>query len=98
MKIRFQAVCLKGEVYVFGGINNAQHFVRSVEKYSPTYNNWMVVTELFDNRQYFCACAFIDKVNFFGGNLYEQKRLTNSCLQFDTKQENWSDKRWKKNT
>ena len=33
----FQAVCLKGEIYVFGGINNGQHFVRSIEKYSPTY-------------------------------------------------------------
>ena len=94
----FQAVCLKGEVYVFGGINNAKHYVKCVEKYSPTHNNWMVVTELFDNRHYFCACAFMDKVYVFGGYFYKKKRLTNSCLQFDTKQENWSHKSWKKIT
>ena len=69
----FQAICLKGEVYTFGGINNAELFVRSVEKHSPTNKNWVVVTDLFNNRHYFCACAFMDKVFVFGGYFYEHK-------------------------
>ena len=34
----FKAVCLRGEVFTFGGRNNAKNFVKHVEKYSPSTN------------------------------------------------------------
>ena len=36
----FKAVCIKGEVYVFDGIDKNDIIVRSVEKYSPITNKW----------------------------------------------------------
>ena len=36
----FEAVCIKGEVYVFDGIDKNDIIVRSVEKYSPITNKW----------------------------------------------------------
>ena len=96
-----KAICLKGEVYVFGGRNNTSKLVRTVEKYSPSTNKWKKIAQMFDNRQNVCACAFMDKIFMFGGafqgrsilNYYYKK--TNSCLQFDTKQQSWSNKSWK---
>ena len=35
-----------------------------------------------DDREYFCVCAFMDKIFIIGGNIGD--RRTNSCLQFDT--------------
>ena len=37
-----------------------------------------------DNRDYFCACAFIDKIFIIGGEIDEVRTITNSCFQFDT--------------
>ena len=95
----FKAVCLKGEVYVFGGSNNDDNLVKIVEKYSPSRNTWKKVSKIFDDRQDFCACAFMDKIFMFGGEYFDKNRfvyeMINSCLQFDTKQQYWSDKSWK---
>ena len=91
----FEAVCLKGEVYVFGGIDNCENSLKSVEKYSPIFNEWSVVNNKFDKRQRFCACAFMDGIYVFGGYHFVSKELINSCLQLDTKKENWSRKKWK---
>ena len=50
---------------------------------------------MFDDREYFCACTFMDNV-FLIGSFHRQKcynsLVTNSCLRFDTTQENWTDK------
>ena len=96
----FKAVSLKGEVYVFGGSNDATYLVKIVEKYSPSTNTWKKVAKMFDDRKCFCACAFMNKIFLFGGQLCDENpfsyEITNSCLQFDIKQKNWSDKSWKK--
>ena len=42
-----------------------------------------------DDRDYFCACGFMDKIFFIGG--INNRVRTNTCLQFDT-----SDCSWKK--
>ena len=89
----FEAVCLKGEVYVFGGFNDDVNLVKTVEKYSPPTNTWTEIAETTDSRKEFCACAFMDKVFFFGGSCGND--VTNSCLQFDTKQVNCKDNIWK---
>ena len=88
-----KAVCIKGEVYVFGGIiYNDTHrtLITSVEKYSPSSNTWNRVADIYDYRQCYCACGFIDKIFVIGG--YNVGLMdTKSCLQFDTKDNRWKE-------
>ena len=58
----FKAVYLKGEVYIFGGVDNCCTYLTSVEKYSTSTNKWNIIANMFDERQFFCACAFMDKI------------------------------------
>ena len=67
----------------------------SVEKYSPTTNTWTVVGNMFDERKYFCACAFMDKIYILGGKIFKNNRTIKFCLQFNTRNDNFSDKSWK---
>ena len=91
------AVCLKGEVYLFGGRAADHGLIRTVDKYSPATNEWVKVADMpgevyryrvyFDVRQYFCACAFMDKIFIIGGyNRHLDKHFAmvyNHCVQFD---------------
>ena len=91
----FETVCLKGEVYVFGGYDNNLNWVSSIEKYSPATNSWKEISVLYDERCYFCVCAFMNKIFIFGGRVgygYSSVRTnTNTCLQFDTKDYKWTE-------
>ena len=80
----FEAVYLKGEVYVFGGRDDRFNLVMSVEKYSPSTDKWTSVTKMFDKRDRFCACGFMDNLYVFGG-------IFTSCLQFDTERKFWKE-------
>ena len=83
----YQAVCLKGEAYLFGKKNDRL----VADKYSPATDTWHELTDAFDDREKFCACAFVDKIYLFGGNLFETPfTALDSCLQFDPKQKSWS--------
>ena len=93
---RFEAVYSKGEVYLFGGRDKCSTQIMSVEKYSHSTNTWNEVTHMFDERTGFRACSFIDKIFVFGGCFLKTDHVTSSCLQFDTKEENFSDKIWRK--
>ena len=84
-----KAVYLKGKIYVFGGCNKTFNSVNSIEKYSTSNNKWTVVTNMFEERQYFCACSFMDKIFIFGGYCHQKGYTTISCVQFDTIKENW---------
>ena len=84
----FEAVCLKGEVYVFGGRNNANNLVKSVERYSFSTNIWKNNSNMFDERKNFCVCAFMNKIYIFGGLYIQNLEVIDSCLQFDTKDNN----------
>ena len=78
----FGAFCIKGEIYVFGGIDS-----KKVEKYSPDMNTWEYVTDMVDDRRFFSSLSFEDKVYIMGG-LFDSARLglnTSTCFQFDTK-------------
>ena len=79
----FSTVCVKGEVYVFGGIDDSNSYIKSVEKYSHSTNTWEELTDMCDNRGCHCTCLFIDKVFIIGGRTDYGR--TNSCLQFDIK-------------
>ena len=91
----YDSICLKGEVYVFGTFSNADNFVKSIEKYSPSTNVWSKVTDMIDKREYFCACAFMDEIYVFGGYYFNKNNyectVFNSCLQFDTNVKSWNE-------
>ena len=84
-----KAVCLKGEVYVIFGFNKGVR-IKSVEKYSPISKKWVIVTDMPDKRQYFCACAFIVNIYLFGG-LDDERGVLNYCLKFDAKTLKWKE-------
>ena len=64
-RLASKAVCLKGEVFVFGGSNDEGR-PRSVEKYSPVFKKWVKIRDIPDERKDFCACAFLDKIFLVG--------------------------------
>ena len=86
-----EAVWLKGEVYVFGGLDDNYHSIKYVEKYSPATKTWNIVADMYDDRETFCSCAFMNKIFIIGGYAYEDGEwtTTNTCLQFNTKDNNW---------
>ena len=55
-------VCIKGEIYVFGGIGYDSNIVTSIEKYSPVTNAWKHVADMLDNHDLFSACSFMDSI------------------------------------
>ena len=90
----FEAVCLKGEVYILGGYDYADKLIHTVEKYSLSTNEWTVVTNIFDDRESFCCCAFVDEIFILGGFSYtdDDGYISNkSCLKFDTRDKNWKE-------
>ena len=89
----FKIVCLKAEVYVFGGDDSRRNSITSVDKYSPVTKTWNNVTDMYDDRAHFCTCAFMGSIYLVGGCYYEgfDCTITNSCLQFDSKDNNWKE-------
>ena len=84
----FGAVCIKDEVYVFGG--NAG---KKVEKYSPDTNTWEYVSEMYDDRSNFSACSLMDSFYVIGGFIKENFNWLNTatCLKFNTKSLKWKE-------
>ena len=72
----FTAVCLKGEIYVFGGYDNVNNLVKSIERYSLSTNKWSKVTSIYDNRVDFCACSFMDRYMFLEDVFIIMKMIT----------------------
>ena len=86
-RINFEAVSLKGEVYVFGGYKNRNgNVIQSVEKYSLLTNTWNKVAHMFDKLEGFCACAFMDKIFILGAFYEKGDKVTSSCFYFDIRQ------------
>ena len=83
-RYRSKTVCLKGEIYVFGGYDDNGAWTLSVEKYSSVTRTWNKVADMFDERGGFCACGFVDKVFIIGGR-------SDSVLQFDAKDYGWKE-------
>ena len=86
-----EAVCLKGEPYVFGGRNGNFDLLTSVEKYSPSTKTWNIVADMYDNRKRFCACAFTDKIFIIGGFYLDETDVTNTCVAFDKTHNDWKE-------
>ena len=77
-----QAVFLKGDVFVFGGDRGK----KSVEVYSGGV--WAKATDMPDDRVFFCACSFMDKILVLGG-CHKYQKVTEKCLELDTKTKRW---------
>ena len=92
-RISAKAVCLKGEVYFFGGYDSDNKRIMSVDKYSPHTNTWSKVTDMFDRRFGFSACTFMHKIYILGGMTRKGivKNRLRSCFQFDTENCTWKE-------
>ena len=80
-------MCIKNEVYVFGGVDYEYDSITSVEKYSPHTNTWEIISDMYDDRKYFCACSFMNNVYVIGGIIANNQ--TNSCIEFKPKDRKW---------
>ena len=82
-RYNFDAVCVKGEAYVFGGVGR-NNSITCVEKYSPSTKTWTNVAKMVDDRFSHCACTFMDNVFIISG-----LTTIDSCLQFNTEDYSW---------
>ena len=90
-RMSFEAVFLKGDVYVFGGrrLYGSRNFLSPVEQYSFSTNKWRQLGCMpIYRHQLFCACAFIDKIFIIGGYLPNDS-AADYCLQIDTIKYTW---------
>ena len=86
-------VYLKGDIYFFGGSDNDNKQMTTIEKYSMTTKNSYKKFDLLDDRYFFCACAFMDNIYILGGvygSIVSQTNIiTRSCLEYNPKQDKW---------
>ena len=83
----FEAVCLKGEIYVFGN-----DMIITIEKYSPSANKWSDVAVMADFRERFGVCAYRNKILVIGGAFHlgvNNITFTSLSLEFSPKEKKW---------
>ena len=83
----FGAVCIRGEIYVFGGNDG-----KRVEKYSPDTNTWIHVINMIDDRKFFSASSLMDNVYVIGGlfGMIDGQEIA-TCFKFNTKSLKWNE-------
>ena len=82
-KLLKSAVCIKRQVYVFGGVDDRHHYVTSVEMYSFAAGTWKKIAKMHQKRRCFCVTSLMDSVYILGG--CTKKMGYNTCFEFDTK-------------
>ena len=86
---------IKDELFVLGPRDNIfgprDNSITSLEKYLPAINAWEKAADMYDDRIYYCACSFMDKIFVIGGYKRSSFSSTNSCITFNT-----YDCKWKK--
>ena len=84
----FEAVYLKGDVYVFAGNPIYKYSCgdrdMSIEKYSLATESWAGVAVMGDRRRNYCVCAFVDKILLFGGFCWNERQWDRPCLRLNT--------------
>ena len=80
-------VYLKDGIYVFGGFNNQESNVQSVEKYSLITKSWKTITNMYDDRDHYCVIAFMDSVYVIGSWSSDY----DYCVSFNTKNQSWKE-------
>ena len=86
-----KTICYKDDVYVFGGYDDSNRHILTVEKYSLTTNTWDHVADMPDYRLGFCTCVFADKIFIVGGYFGHFERFNTNSLKFDTKDNTFED-------
>ena len=93
-----QAVCVKDEVYVFGGVApildesiEEPNLVQSIEKYSPAANAWEKVADMYDVRVDFCVCSFMNSIYIIGGRRPYSTNVGRSIVEFNTISRTWKE-------
>ena len=84
-----KAVCVRGNVFVLGGMNCRVENVTYMGKYSPSENTWTKETSMHDDRTMFCVCSFLCDIYVIGGETKDVP--VKSCAAYDTKLRAWSD-------
>ena len=82
-------VCLKGDVYVFGGVDSKNNTVMSIEKYSAAFKSWETIGSMYDNRRMFCVCSFMDNIYVLGG--IKDYLIQETCIEFNTNTWKWKE-------
>ena len=85
-----EVVCIKNEIYVFGGFYYLREPIRTVEKYSSATGTWEKIADMLDDRCRFCSCSLADKFYLFGG-ISESDDASSSCVEFDTLKRSWKE-------
>ena len=86
---KFEAICIKGEVYVFGGLDYYGCCIMSIEKYSPSTKAWNTIADMYDDRKLFSACSFMDNVYIIGGYSNVPSFHYKHCVEFNTRTRKW---------
>ena len=76
-----EVVCIKGEIFVFGGQGDGWKIIMSVEKYTSDTKAWKVVRYMSKDFFKFCACSFMGNAYVLGG-LNSEGRSVASCFKF----------------
>ena len=90
-------VCIKDEVYVFGGFITLTNYITSIEKFSTITNTWKTIGTMYDYRYDFSVISFMENIYIIGG---VKNDVIKSCIEFSTKDRNWkeitqtNDSRW----
>ena len=82
-------VCIKDEVYVFGGFITRANHITSIEKFSIITNAWESIGNLYDDRKDFSVISFMENVYIIGG--VKNYRVIKSCIEFSTKDRIWKE-------
>ena len=83
-----QNIYCRGNIYAVGGYDRNNKLITAIGKCSLDTHTWEQVGEVSDNRERFCAIAFMDNILIMGGrdsSFYSLK----SCFKFDTNDNNW---------
>ena len=87
-----KAVCVKRNVFVFGGYDTNDNWITTVAKYSQLDNCWSNVTDIHDDRINYCICSFMDNIYVIGGCNFGS--IVEYSLKFDpncTSENKWKE-------
>ena len=84
-----EVVCIKDEIFVFGGKDINLNCITSIEKYSNFTKTWEIVGHMPDVRFNFCACSFMGNAYVLGG--FIQVEILNSILKFNPADCSWKE-------
>ena len=87
-----KVICTERKFYVFGVADKDFKLTNSIIEISFQTNSWKWSTNMYNDRQLYSVCSFLDSVYLIGGNLKEENTIfTNSCVQFNTSTTTWKD-------